>query len=124
MSLQLSPEQKSAISRISGLILVNAMIFQEILSENDNRVHALRDALKGPVLINQLADHWQFIIEEIDYFPIFHIAYEILSDLTSNRDVRDGLLDLMQTAQQIVEMRAALRHDLMGRVYHRLLSDA
>ena len=33
------------------------------------------------------------------------------------------LRSLANAAQRIVSLRAALRHDLMGRVYHKLLAD-
>lgn len=44
---RLSSQQASAVSRIGGLILVNAMVFQEVLSEHDKRVLPLQRLLKG-----------------------------------------------------------------------------
>ncbi len=122
--LQLAPEQRIAVSRISGLILVNAMIFQEILADHNPEVHNLQRALAAPHLIDEFASHWQKIQAEINYYPIFHVAGEILTDLTSDADVLEGLRGLARTAQTVVGMRAALHHDLMGRVYHRLLAEA
>ena len=124
MKSPLTPEQKDSVSHIAGLVLINAMIFQEILADQDGRVHNLQMSLSQPNLLNEFATHWQFIIAQIDYFPIFHLARELVSNLTANKDVIDAVKTLAQAAQNIVSMRAALRHDLMGRVYHRLLSEA
>jgi hypothetical protein len=124
MKTPLSPAQKDSVSHIAGLVLVNAMIFQEILADHDGRVHSLQKILSKPNLLNEFAKHWQFIVGQIDYFPIFHLGSEILTGLTANKDIVDAVRVLAETAQQIVSLRAALRHDLMGRVYHRLLLEA
>jgi len=122
MTNKISPEQADGISRICGLVLVNAMIFQEILGTHDDRVESLEKTLNGGNLIGSFSAHWGFILT-INYYPIFHLARDIIINLTSDADIVTSLRNLAGTAQRIVEMRAALRHDLMGRVYHRLLAD-
>ncbi|MBM3128912.1 MAG: hypothetical protein FJ009_09860 [Chloroflexi bacterium] len=124
MNAQLSATQKESVSHIAGLVLVNAMIFQEILSDHDQRVRSLQKILAKSNVLNEFASHWQFIIGQINYYPIFHLAHELITTLTANKDVMDSLRRLAQTAQEIVDLRAALHHDLMGRVYHRLLAEA
>ncbi|MBI3873271.1 MAG: hypothetical protein HY304_09370, partial [candidate division Zixibacteria bacterium] len=108
---------------VSGLVLANAMIFQEILSEADGRVQDLQTTLKKEHLQGAFTHQWEFIVEEINYFAIFDIASKIVINLSSNKYIADALQSLALTAQKIVGMRAALRHDLMGRVYHRLLAE-
>jgi hypothetical protein len=124
MTTPLSPAQKDSVNHIAGLVLINAMIFQEILADHDGRVQNIQKVLAKQNLLDEFHEHWQFIIAQIDYYPIFHLASEIIENLTSNKDVVEAVRGLAQTAQRIVSMRAALRHDLMGRVYHRLLSEA
>jgi hypothetical protein len=121
---ELTAREKEAVSRITALVLANAMIFQEVLSEHDNRVPSLGDALKETLFRNALIEHWDFIIRKINYYPIFHLAGELLLDLSSNRFLTIALRRLAGDAQKIVDMHVALGHDLMGRVYHRLLADA
>jgi hypothetical protein len=121
VTADLSPEERYAVSRISGLVLVNAMIFQEVLSGFTKRVKPLDDMLAKNNVQTAFIKHWEFIIEKINYYPIFHIAREILGNIATNKGIWDSLILLAQSAQQVVGMRAALRHDLMGRVYHRLL---
>ena len=122
MTPQPRPEQIVAASHISGLVLINAMIFQEMLSEHDGRVLSLVSVLDHDDLPERFRDHWKFIMAEINYHPIFHIARELLMDLSVGPDVLRALRTLGRTAVGIVTKRAALRHDLMGRVYHRLLA--
>lgn len=114
----------AAVSRISALILVNAMIFQEVLSSKDGRVRCLQGFRGQSDIQSALADHWRFILEEINYYPIFHIAREIMTCLSADADAAKALQSLLDTAMKIVTWRAALRHDLAGRIYHRLLKEA
>ncbi len=133
----LSPERRSkphagrfteseltAVSRISALILVNAMIFQEVLSSKDRRVRSLQRFRGHSDIQSAFAEHWGYILDEINYYPIFHIAREILTCLSSDADAARALQSLLDTAMKIVNWRAALRHDLAGRIYHRLLREA
>jgi len=114
----------AAVSRISALILVNAMIFQEVLSSKDRRVRSLQAFRGHSDTQSALADHWRFILEEINYYPIFHIAREIVTCIAADADAAKALQSLLDTAMKIVSWRAALRHDLAGRIYHRLLKEA
>jgi hypothetical protein len=120
----LTLKQKISVSRISGLVLVNAFIFQEILSEFDHRVKSLKDFIGKPNSLSGLCAHWLYIITEIDYHPIFDLSRRIMLNLSSTPNIVRVVQDLAERAERIVEMKAALRHDLMGRVYHRLLADA
>ncbi|MDD3581180.1 MAG: hypothetical protein PHW74_09185 [Desulfobacca sp.] len=121
---KITPSQVNGISRISSLVVVNAMIFQEILAEHEGAVYPLQKMLERDNLLAASSDHWRFILDEIDYYPIFYLAREIILSLTAQADTLAALENLVHTAQKIVSLRAALRHDLMGRVYHRLLAEA
>lgn len=117
-------KHERSIARISALVLVNAMIFQEILSQHESQVKPLQICLSEPDVQNAFIEHWQFIVNEINYYPIFHVARDILSTLPSDAGIERALGRLAATAKTTVKQRAALRHDLMGRVYHRLLQAA
>lgn len=123
MKSNLSPQEVAAVSRISGLVLINAMVFQEVLSQHEGRVMPLQATLNQGNPISAFSNQWKFILENINYYPIFHIARGILGSLSATEDTTRAIIKLAQTAQTIVSHRAALRHDLMGRVYHRLLAD-
>ncbi len=113
-------------AKIAGLTLVNALIFQEVLADyvEGNQVKHLRQALQASDVITEFADQWEYILTQVNYYPIFHVAHQLLISLSSDLDTEKALRDLAKTALAIVQNRAALRHDLMGRVYHRLLVDA
>jgi hypothetical protein len=113
-----------SVSKIAGLTLVNALIFQEVLADYESQVQHLRQTLQGSDAMSAFADHWEYILTQINYYPIFHVAHQLLLGLPSNPDSETALRSLAKTALDIVQQRAALRHDLMGRVYHRLLAEA
>lgn len=110
-------------AHISGLVMTNAFIFQEILADLNAQVQPLDKFKSYDNILGAFIDHWTDIMANIDYYPIFHIAREIVMNLSSSQDLK-AFQRLIDAAQTIVRNKAALRHDLMGRVYHRLLADA
>ncbi|MCY4524994.1 MAG: N-6 DNA methylase [Anaerolineaceae bacterium] len=121
---KLSNEEKTASCRVGGLVLLNAMIFHEVLTQKYPEVTSLRflDNPEGRLKLHKI---WQHILDEINFISIFSLSSEIyLSVSAATPGFGRTTNEMMKTAIRISEMRAALNHDLMGRVYHRLLSDA
>jgi hypothetical protein len=116
-----SADQK--VLRIGSLTLVNAMIFQQVLAEQDPRVESLNRVVEGTDVAESLFKTWNAILE-IDYVPIFTTAKDIIRELVGVPNADAALKTLAEAALRITGRRAALRHDLMGRIYHRLLGDA
>lgn len=114
----------TAVSKISGLTILNAMVFQEVLSGQEPRVNSLHSILEAEDVTASFISQWDFILTEIDYVPIFRVAKELLEGLPADRDIEESLIFMGRKALSIVNRRTALRHDLMGRVYHRLLVEA
>jgi len=112
------------VARVASLTLANAMIFQQILSDNDARVQKLSHTVSGSDVAKNFAGVWGFILDNINYVPIFTIARNIVLDLQGSPGTDEALKKLAETAEDITKRRAALRHDLMGRIYHQLLADA
>ena len=120
---------KKGVTRIAGLVIINAMIFQEVLSTYDSRVvnlNSVRRSSKqvGKTFSQLLIEHWDFIVEKIDYYPIFHVATELLAHLSNAGTIDESLEVLATRAQGITGKKAPLRHDLMGRIFHRMLLEA
>jgi hypothetical protein len=111
-------------ARLSALTLANAFIAQEELADVDTRVRPLLELLLKPDPVSALAEHWQFICEAINYVPIFHLARQVLLLTPPRNEVYQALRQLGTEVRGIAAERAALRHDLMGRIYHRLLFEA
>lgn len=109
---------------MSALVLANAFIFQEQLSQSDTRVETLRKLDKRPKIIGEAATHWRWIWENINYVPIFQLGEKVLNELPESGDSTFAVNALLLEAQSICRKQAALRHDLMGRIYHWLLHEA
>ena len=122
MKEKLSSNESEAVSRISSLVVVNAMIFQQILAYHDPRVPNLEKLKDEENPLSAFSSQWREILK-INYYPIFHLARELLRELPVHAETVSLLRLLADASERIVILRAALRHDLMGRVYHKLLAD-
>jgi N-6 DNA Methylase len=111
-------------ARIASLTLANAMIFQQILSDTNPDVEKLSHTVARKDVARNFAKVWGHILDNINYVPIFTIAQKIALDLQGSPGTDQALKKLADTAEDITKHRAALRHDLMGRIYHWLLADA
>jgi hypothetical protein len=100
------------------------MIFQEVLAQTNSEVLPLQQVVRESDPIKPLIKHWNYILTEIKYFPIFYIAHELLMCLSADEDVHRSIFGISEIAHRVVGWRASLRHDLAGRIYHRLLTDA
>jgi hypothetical protein len=116
------------IARIASLTIANALVFQEVLASirlsGLRQVRSIRLCLSEHSPIDSILEEWQYILDHVNYVPIFAIAREMLASIASGPRLERGVRRLADAALAITARRAALRHDLMGRVYHRLLSDA
>ena len=112
---------RSAALRIGSLVLFNALAFQDRLAIVDEDVptvdEAVRDGLEG------LHDAWDYICEHIDYVPVFELAGDIVDVLM---DGPKGMqMPVVEPLLEAVENTGNLEgHDLSGRLFHTLLSDA
>ena len=76
-----------------------------------------------PTLAGSTADlqrQWEEILE-INWWPIFHVARETLRATPGSQATRLAMVVLIRTAREIVESGMIRRHDVAGRVFHRLL---
>lgn len=109
--------------RMACAILANALVFH-------GRIAGMHDGVKplhlvcGPDVDNPQRETlaaWKHILE-INYFPIFAIAQDILEQLPPRAAVRI-LSQLRDTAQEIDSAGIDNAHDLTGRVFQRLIAD-
>ena len=109
-----------------ALIWLNAMLFQELLArhldtsllptEHSGKRIQRPDPELGP---KYLVRQWIEILE-INWWPIFHIAKETLK-ATPGPANREAVNVLMEAAAEIAETGTIRRHDITGRIFHRLL---
>ena len=116
--------RRETAAKVSALVLANAYIFQEQLATSDGRIVQLRKLEKEKNLVEATATHWTWISEEINYVPIFQLGERVLQELPASRNTTIAVKSLLAEAKNICNQQAALRHDLMGRIYHWLLHHA
>ena len=114
-------KDRAAALRIGCLVLFNALAFQDRLAPANEDVPTVQEALRQGV--PGLRAAWHFICDQIDYVPVFELAIEILDVLLAGPDetqmpVIQPLLGAVQRTRKVEG------HDLSGRLFHTLLTDA
>ena len=71
----------------------------------------------------RFADAWAAILE-VDYKPVFETARVALFALPTTPDASRVIHELAKTIERIASSLHGMRHDLLGRVFHRVLDTA
>ena len=112
---------RSAALKIGCLVLFNALAFQERLAAVSPQVPTIREARAHGLAGLRAA--WVDICDNIDYVPVFQLAIDILDVLDDAPvDLRSKALDFLVWAMNLT--RTLEGHDLSGRLFHTLLTDA
>ena len=114
-------------SGTKALVWLNALIFQELLAghldmsslppEHREKVIGRPDPAGS---ISDLLQQWDAILT-INWWPIFHVAQETLRATPGSTATHFGVATLIRTAREVVESGMIRRHDIAGRIFHRLL---
>ncbi len=114
-------KDRAAALKIGCLVLFNALAFQDRLAAANEDVPTVNEALGQG--IPGLRDAWQSVCENIDYVPVFQIAGDILDVLGDGPDeVQAPVIGPLVKAME--DTRRLEGHDLSGRLFHTLLTDA
>ena len=114
-------KDRAAALRIGCLVLFNALAFQDRLAAANEDVPTVKEALEHG--IPGLRDAWREICENIDYVPVFQLAADILHVLGDGPDeIRMPVISPLVKAME--DTRRLEGHDLSGRLFHTLLTDA
>ena len=112
---------RAAALRIGCLVLFNALAFQDRLAAANESVRTANEAL-GEGIVG-LRDAWRHICDQIDYVPVFDLATRILDVLGDGPDeIRMPVINPLVKAME--DTRRLEGHDLSGRLFHTLLTDA
>ena len=110
-------------SRMAMAILANALTFQSSIA-GAHRIGTLDQlrGLNGRPAKAEVLKLWRHILTDINYWPIFKIASDIL------RHIRNGtaqviLERLFEVAAELDSLGATSQHDLCGRMFQRLITD-
>lgn len=73
--------------------------------------------------INAFREAWRGILA-VDYRPVFETGRTALAALSADPDTGNSVRGLAEVVARISERVAGLRHDLLGRIFHRVLDTA
>ena len=109
--------------RMACAIIANALVFHDQIAGMHARIkslaHACGDSVDNPQ--GEVLAAWTAILN-INYWPIFAIAKDILEHLDS-ADAARILRRLRNTAQGVNATGVENAHDLTGRIFQRLIAD-
>lgn len=109
-------------ANMGALIIINAIVFQERLASINPDILPLEKTRdRGRISKTRLISAWNAILE-IDYWPIFQMAREVVSNL-SDVEASDVLEECARTAEKLLATGTVGRHDLAGRIFNRLVSE-
>ncbi len=97
------------------------MVFHEIIAASHKEVPTLSTVMASPNFKKDLENSWQYVIDNINYEPVLDITLNILRNIPASAIVDKQLRALANLAYDIASSKVLLRHDLFGRIYHRLL---
>jgi hypothetical protein len=129
--LDQNDDEAGQTRRMAMTVIANALVFHaalaeaEMLVEAGGKERAVRSPRefrsKGTFLPTPLTDEWEAILS-VNYWPIFHTAGAILSELPTKTAA--AVLDtLWATAEELVAGGVTRSHDLTGIVFQRLIAD-
>ena len=114
-------KDRAAALRIGCLVLFNALAFQDRLAAVNENVPTVSEMLAQGLA--GLSGAWREICEEIDYVPVFELAADILDVLGDGpEEVRMPVVNPLVKAME--DTRKLEGHDLAGRLFHTLLTNA
>jgi hypothetical protein len=112
---------KRAAAAIAGLAVCTAAMLQAELCKIDASVPKLPSLTRDNRRSTLLAS-WLTVLKH-DYAAIFGVGAGVLDALEDDAALETALGIVERTAREIATQRILGRHDLVGRVYHTLLSD-
>lgn len=107
-------------------IMLNALVFQSAVAENHNNIASptqlINVASDGKLSQKAVLSTWKDILD-IDYWPIFAIAVDVLAAIPSEPAAKAMLNSLSIAAERLTSVSAHTVQDLSGQVFGRLIND-
>lgn len=104
-----------------GAIITNAVVFQEILARHYD-IKSLSELANENVTEARLIGIWKDILTNINFYPIFMLARDLLISLGSRlaQRVVDSVIDV---ARSLANLGITTLYDLSGRMFQKLIAD-
>ncbi len=109
-------------NRMALTIIANALTFHAAISGRHDippisRIRTERASFQFGVL-----DAWDLILRDINYWPIFKVASDLLSYMRADTS-RRVLFALGEAAERLAGIGVTTRHDLSGRMFQNMIVD-
>ena len=114
-------KDRAAALRIGCLVLFNALAFHDRLATATGELPTIHESFKEGVA--GLRRVWTHVCDNIDYVPVFEVAVDILDalELAPSEYRKPPIVPLVKAVDHT---RMLEGHDLSGRLFHTLLTDA
>ncbi len=110
-------------NRMAMTIVANALTFHAAIGgARGIPPFSLEDSWRREALRDRFLRAWAYILREINYWPIFKVAGDLLSALRPDTADR-ALLSLGRAADRLAKLGVNSRHDLSGRMFQKLIAD-
>ena len=119
-----SRQQSEQTTKMAMAIVANALSFHAtIAGKDDVKPLGKLNGAGGKPSKRKVLEAWDYIVSEINYYPIFSIASEILEHVPDDV-AQDVLKELAEVAEDIVNnLGATSQHDFSGRLFQKLIED-
>ena len=112
--------------RMAMMIIANAMTFHAILAGAYD-IPSIRKLLEGHAgsgtpIATAIWEAWNEILTEINYWPIFHVAQQLLLEVPL-RIFHQLIRVLNASTARLSELGVSTRHDVCGRLFQSLIAD-
>ena len=124
MANSLHQEDGEQTSRMAMAIVANALVFHTAIvqAHGIDTIDQLRIPGRNDVSKRRLLACWQHILDNINYYPIFRIASDLLLPIPDG--TANAVLNrLAQAASDLAGLGATTLHDLSGRMFQTLIAD-
>ena len=110
-------------NRMAMTIIANALTFHATIAGIHKIPSVAQLRVEQPTSFQMaILDTWQRILEEINYWPIFKVASDLLGPIRAPTASR--VLDaLVSASDRLAELGVNTRHDLSGRMFQHLIVD-
>ncbi len=109
-------------NRMAVAIIANAAVFHTRI-EGQQGITLVGELEGSTGFVNtEVVRCWKWIIENVNYWPIFKIASDLLSNMPTAQ-ANEVLNLLYRTASKLANMGATSLNDLSGRMFQKLIAD-
>lgn len=110
---------KEDLIKVALFVIFDGLLFHQVLSTHHKNIKGLE--INSIVNIRDFIQQQWIEIMKINYLPIFELAYKIVTCLPNSLKTNQIFQKLIEVVSEVVSSGVLLKHDLMGRVYHKLL---